>query len=90
MTTRLISVSEFKAHCAEKLRTVATEGCALQITRHGKIIAVVERPHTTESDLPQDGSDYLGKLSGTAQFAQDYDPAESAWPDNEYLESSFV
>ena len=84
MTTKQISVSEFKAHCAEELRAVETEDYALQITRHGKIIAVVEKPHAADSDLPQDWSDYLGKLSGAPQFAQDYDPAESAWSDDEW------
>ena len=84
MTTKQISVSEFKAHCAEELRAVETEDCALQITRHGKIIAVVEKPRSTESDLPQDWSDYLGNLSGTARFAEDYEPTESAWSDDEW------
>ena len=76
MTTKQISVSEFKAHCAEELRAVEIEDHALQITRHGKIIAVVENPRPVEPDLPKDWSDCLGKLSGTAQFAEDYDPAE--------------
>lgn len=84
MITKQISVSEFKAHCAEELRAVETEDCALQITRHGKIIAVVEKPHSTVSELPKDWSDYLGKLSGTAQFPEDYDPAEPAWSEDEW------
>ena len=84
MTTKQISVSEFKAHCAEELRAVEAEDCALQITRHGKIIAVVEKPRTTKLDLPQNWSDYLGKLSSATQFAQDYDPVESAWSEDEW------
>ena len=84
MVTKQISVSEFEAHCAEELRAVETENCALQIMRHGKIIAVVEKPRSTESDLPANWSDYLGKLRGTAQFPEDYDPAESAWSEDEW------
>jgi hypothetical protein len=84
MTTKQISVSEFKAHCAEELRAVEVENRALQITRHGKIIAEVGKPRTAEPKLPKDWSDYLGALCGTAKFADDYDPAESAWSDDEW------
>ena len=84
MTIKQISVSEFKAHCAEELRAVETEDYALQITRHGKIIAVVEKPQLQEPELPKDWSDYLGNLSGTVQFTEDYASIESAWSDDEW------
>lgn len=84
MVTKQISVSEFKAHCTEKLRAVEMEDCALQITRHGKIIAVVKKPRTTETGLPKDWSDYLGKLSDTAKFSEDYNPTEPAWSEDEW------
>ena len=79
MNTKQISVSEFKAHCAEELRGVETEAQSLEITRHGKVIAVVEKPHAADDTLPVDWSDYLGGLRGTVSYAPDYDPAESAW-----------
>ena len=84
MATKQISVSEFKAHCAEELRAVESEDCTLQITRHGKVVAVVEKPKPTEPHLPKDWSDYLGNLRGTTQFAKDYDPTESTWSDDEW------
>lgn len=84
MTTKQISVSEFRAHFAEKLRVVETEDCALEITRHGKIIAVVEKPRSKKPDLPKGWPDYLGKLSGTAKFSENYDPAEPAWSEDEW------
>lgn len=41
---KTISISEFKAHCTEELRAVEEQGITLKITRHGKVIALVEPP----------------------------------------------
>ena len=39
-----MAVSEFKAKCTHVLRDVATEYMTVEITNHGKVIAVVEPP----------------------------------------------
>lgn len=84
MTTQQISVSEFKAHCAEQLRKVETEDVALQITRHGKVVATVQKPVEEESENKKSIMDYMGSLRGTVIFADDYDPHEPAWADDEW------
>lgn len=79
MTTQQISVSEFKAHCAEQLRKVETEDVALQITRHGKVVATVQKPVEAASEGPQTMAEFMGSLRGTVIFADDYDPDEPAF-----------
>ncbi|MCF6314557.1 MAG: type II toxin-antitoxin system Phd/YefM family antitoxin [Verrucomicrobiales bacterium] len=76
MTTQQISVSEFKAHCAEQLRKVETEGVALQITRHGKVVALVKKPEEEQQEGPQTLADLIGSMRGTVIFSDDYDPDE--------------
>jgi prevent-host-death family protein len=41
MTVRQISISEFKAHCTEEIREVEKGELVLELTRHGKTVAVV-------------------------------------------------
>ena len=43
---RTISVTDFKAHCTEQLRTVEKDGVSLAVTRHGKVIALVRQPES--------------------------------------------
>jgi len=37
MTVKQVPVSEFKAHCSEKLRAIEEGAFTLEITRHGKV-----------------------------------------------------
>ena len=39
MTTTAISVTDFKAHCLDVIRQVENAGAAVDIVRHGKIVA---------------------------------------------------
>jgi len=39
MTTYAVSVSEFKAHCLDMIRAVEKAGTAVDLMRHGKIVA---------------------------------------------------
>lgn len=39
MTTNAVSVSEFKLHCLDVIRRVEQEGAAVDLTRHGKVVA---------------------------------------------------
>jgi len=42
MTVRRISISEFKVHCTEELRKIEKGDLILEVTRRGKVIAVVQ------------------------------------------------
>ena len=77
--TKTISISEFKARCTEQLRAVAEEGITLEITRHGKVIAVAKPPH------PGPGSGtLLGAGRETACLTESYDPHEPAFGEDEW------
>lgn len=39
MTTSALSVTDFKAHCLDVIRQVEQDGTAVDLTRHGKVIA---------------------------------------------------
>ena len=39
MTIIEVSVSEFKAHCLDMIRQVEQAGAAIDLTRHGKVVA---------------------------------------------------
>ncbi|ADH87289.1 type II toxin-antitoxin system Phd/YefM family antitoxin [Desulfurivibrio alkaliphilus] len=39
MTTKAISVTEFKAHCLDMIRKVEHSGAAVELTRRGKVVA---------------------------------------------------
>jgi prevent-host-death family protein len=39
MTIQAISVTEFKSHCLDLIRRVEQEGTAVELTRHGKVVA---------------------------------------------------
>jgi len=69
MTVRQISVSEFKAHCTEERREVEKGNVILQVTRHGKAVAVVGK-------LPEEPiADLLGVGKATATLDESYDPS---------------
>ena len=75
MTTKKMPISEFKAHCTEELRAIE-EGRQdqIEITRHGKVIAVASAPHP-----PIENATLLGAASGTASLSEDYDPHAPAF-----------
>ena len=80
---KTISVSEFKAHCTEQLRAVEEQGITLEITRHGKVIAVARPPEPSSSE-----TSLLGAGKDSACLTDSYDPhapafAESDWELNE-------
>ena len=77
-----ISISKFKAHCTEQLRFVEEKGITLEITRHGKTIAVAKPPHTEPAEngpMP-----LLGVGKGTATLSPEYDPHSSAFGEDEW------
>ncbi len=81
MTTRQISISEFKAHCTEEIRQVEKGELVLELTRHGKTVAVVQSPaaSTTAPTL----EDWVGSGKGTVTFGPGYDPSAPAFdPDD--------
>jgi len=39
MTTLAVSVTEFKTHCLDFIRQVEQVGNAVELTRHGKVVA---------------------------------------------------
>jgi len=80
---RKISVSDFKAHCTEQLRAVEEEGITLEITRHGKVVAIARPPEPE----PTPGV-LLGAGIASAKLNDSYDPhapgfAEDDWECNE-------
>lgn len=81
MDVRQVSISEFKAHCTEELREVEKGGVMLEVTRHGKTVAVVQAPGAAASAPTL--ADWVGSGAGTVEFGPDYDPAAPAWdPDD--------
>jgi prevent-host-death family protein len=78
---KTLSVSEFKTHCTDALREVESTGIPLQITRHGRPVAVVCKPGDGLAEQPKAKNlrDWMGSLAGSIEFANDYDPAEPAF-----------
>ncbi len=77
MNVRQISISEFKAHCTEEIREVEKGELVLELTRHGKTVAVVGPP--SASPLAPTLEDWVGGGKGTVTYAQSYDPSAPAW-----------
>ena len=68
MTTKAVSVTEFKAHCLDVIRRVEQDGTAIDLTRHGKVVArLVPTPRTTRGVAPWLRLRGRGRLTGTAQ-----------------------
>jgi prevent-host-death family protein len=81
MTTRQISISEFKAHCTEEIRKVEKGELVLELTRHGKTVAVVQSPHAAPSSPTLEN--WVGSGKGTVTFGPGYDPSAPAFaPDD--------
>ncbi len=77
MNVRQISISEFKAHCTEEIRSVEKGDLILELTRHGKTVAVVNSAHASPSAPTL--ADWVGSGKGTVAFAPRYDPANPAF-----------
>lgn len=80
---RIISVSDFKAHCTEQLRAVEEQGITLKITRHGKVVAIARPPKPAAAP-----GVLLGAGTSSAKINDSYDPhtpafAEDDWECNE-------
>lgn len=78
MTVRQISISEFKAHCTEEIRAVEKGGLILEITRHGKTVALVGKP--AEEPL----APLLGAGKATATLNEAYDPHAPAFDEEDW------
>ncbi|MBI5901797.1 MAG: type II toxin-antitoxin system Phd/YefM family antitoxin [Rhodocyclales bacterium] len=65
MSTVIVSVSEFRARCADYLRLVEKEGASVGLTRNGVLVARLENPSKTEkTDAPWLRLRGRGRLSG--------------------------
>jgi prevent-host-death family protein len=82
MTTKQISVSKFKAHCTEEIRAVEKGDVVIELTRHGKKVAVVKAPDAS-TPTPDLGS-WIGSGKGTVAFGPNYDPAGPAWDSSDW------
>ncbi|MEX2579548.1 MAG: type II toxin-antitoxin system Phd/YefM family antitoxin [Verrucomicrobiales bacterium] len=76
---KTISISEFKAHCTEQLRAVQEEGITLEITRHGKVIAVARPPEPGHSP-----ANLLGAGKDSAHLTDSYDPHAPAFEEDDW------
>ena len=86
MNVRQISISEFKARCTEEIREVEKGNVILQITRHGKPVAIVE-PSKAQNAAPL--AEWLGSGRGSVALLRDealtsptmawYEDVEDVW-----------
>jgi prevent-host-death family protein len=74
-----VSVSDFKTHCTEYLKAVESGNQEIEITRHGKIIAVAMAP-----ELPDESIHLLGAGLETAALNNSYDPHKPAFDDADW------
>ena len=65
-----ISVSEFKTKCTKFIRDVANLNQTIEITKRGKIVAIVTPPAAPKEIDPHE---FLGCLNGTVTYAPDWD-----------------
>lgn len=82
MITKQISVSEFKAHCTEEIRAVEKGDVLIELTRHGKKVAVVKSPDPAVA-TPNFAS-WIGSGRGTVALGPSYDPAGVAWDSSDW------
>ena len=75
MTTKRISVSEFKAHCTALLREIRVKPQRWQITNRGEVIAEVGPPERSQEPDPKQ---WLGSLRGTVTYHPGWDQSEDA------------
>lgn len=77
MNVRQVSISEFKAHCTEEIREVEKGGLVIELTRHGRTVAVVHPPSAASSAPTLE--DWVGSGRGTVRFGPGYDLAAPAF-----------
>lgn len=82
MMMRQISISEFKAHCAEEILQLEKSEVVLELTRHGKTVALVQSPAAAASAPSL--KDWVGSGKGTVTFAPDYDSSTTAFGPDEW------
>ena len=67
-----IAMTEFKAKCTQVVREVATAPHTVEITKHGKVVAIVTAPPAAEA--AKDPASFWGSLHGTVLYiATDFD-----------------
>ena len=71
MTTVKIPVTQFKAQCTKLLREVAAGKQSIQVTKHGRIMAVVNPPE--ELSEPPQKNPLMGCLKGTVTYHPGWD-----------------
>ena len=73
-----VAVSEFKSKCTKILRNVFNTGQVVEITRRGKVMAIVTPPGP---DKKPDPEEFLGCLSGTVSYFPGWDEplGEGEW-----------
>ncbi len=74
-----VSVSDFKAHCTEYLRSVESGENEFIITKHNKVIAI-----TKAVPSPEDSNVLLGAAKGTASLSKEYDPHAPAFAEGDW------
>ncbi len=65
-----VSVTEFKSKCTQFIRDVADLNQTIEITKRGKIVAVVVPPELSNEIDPHK---FLGCLEGTVSYAPDWE-----------------
>lgn len=73
MTTKQLSITDFKSHCTAEIRAVEQGGVIVELTRHGKPVALVTPPSATKSAPTL--ADWIGSGKGTVTFTPRYDPS---------------
>ncbi|MCC5847256.1 MAG: type II toxin-antitoxin system Phd/YefM family antitoxin [Verrucomicrobia bacterium] len=58
-----VGISDFKAHCTEHLRRVEQTGASLRVTRHGKVVAVVNPPDDESPTI----AEWMGRGAGLSK-----------------------
>ena len=82
MITKQLSISEFKTHCTEEIRALEKGGIIIELTRHGKKVAVVQAASAAKS--PLDFASWIGSGKGSVAYGPNYDPAAPAWDPNDW------
>ena len=72
-----LSITEAKARFAEAIKA-AENGETIEITRHGKVVAVVSAPIPAKAPIRR-----LGELEGQIWMADDFDELGPEW--DEYM-----
>ena len=84
ISSKRVTVSDFKAHCTEYLRELEKGDEVLEITRHGKVVALVKKPEEEQHEGPRSIADLMGSMRGTVIFADGYDPDEPTFASEDW------